>query len=203
MSQSAHLWWGLTLIVVGVLFLLDNMGTLDFGYILSTYWPLIFIIWGAGLLFGRQTTSPSSEGAEKSSEKVFGDTNEGTRTNEIKYATVFGDCSVRVSSDNFRGGTVSTVFGDTVVDCSAATLSPGEQRLNISGVFGDTQLWLPKEAAFRLTSSTVFGDIRCKDQKQEGFSPSLRYESPGYSSAERRLRVDISQVFGDVTVEPR
>ncbi len=204
MSRSAHLWWGITLIAVGVLFLLDNMDIVDFGYLLSTYWPLIFIIWGAGLLFGKETTGTASGTAEgESGRKVFGDTDEGTRTNEINYSTVFGDCSVRVSSDDFRGGTVSTVFGDVVIDCSAAMLGVGEQRLSIRGVFGDAHLWLPKDAAFRLTSSTVFGDIRCLEKKQEGFSPTLQYESPGYSSAERRLLVDVSQVFGDITVQPR
>ena len=204
MIRSSHLWWGITLIILGVLFLLDNMDLVDFGYLLSTFWPIIFIIWGAGILLRKDVPRPESGGPEESNgRKVVGDMDEETRTQEINYSTVFGDCTVRVSSEAFRGGSVSTVFGDTEIDCSGATVSNGEQRLSVKGVFGDVELWLSRDTAFRLTSSTVFGTIRCNDQKQEGFSPSLQYESPGYGGAERRLRIDISQVFGDVTVRNR
>jgi predicted membrane protein len=204
MIRSAHLWWGITLIALGVLFLLDNMDIVDVGYLLHTFWPLIFIIWGAGILLRKDTPKPDSGTTEEGgSRKVVGDTDEETRTHEIDYSTVFGDCTVRISSEAFRGGSVSTVFGDTEIDCSRATVNSGEQRLSVKGVFGDAELWLSRDTAFRLTSSTVFGTIRCNDQKQEGFSPSLQYESPGYGAAERRLRIDISQVFGDVTVRTR
>jgi predicted membrane protein len=45
-NSSGRIFWGFILIVVGVLFLLDQMGRLDFGDLLSRYWPLILVLAG-------------------------------------------------------------------------------------------------------------------------------------------------------------
>lgn len=42
--------WGLALIAAGVLFLLDNTGAFDVGDVVSTFWPLLLIAWGAWML---------------------------------------------------------------------------------------------------------------------------------------------------------
>lgn len=46
----------LVLIVVGTLFLLNNLGftNLSLGRLISTWWPAILIVVGVGLLFGRK-----------------------------------------------------------------------------------------------------------------------------------------------------
>jgi predicted membrane protein len=49
-SHSGRVFWGLILIVVGGLFLLDRFGGFDFGYMISTYWPAILIILGLSIL---------------------------------------------------------------------------------------------------------------------------------------------------------
>jgi len=49
-SHQGRVFWGLILILVGVLFLLDHLGGLDFGELISTYWPVILIILGFSML---------------------------------------------------------------------------------------------------------------------------------------------------------
>lgn len=46
----------LVLIVVGTLFLLNNLGftNLSLSRLISTWWPAILIVVGVGLLFGRK-----------------------------------------------------------------------------------------------------------------------------------------------------
>ena len=40
--------WGIILIAIGALFLLDNINIdIDIWHILSNYWPVILILWGA------------------------------------------------------------------------------------------------------------------------------------------------------------
>lgn len=53
--MSAHrnqgrIFWGLMLICLGVLFLLDQMGRLDFGDLVGRFWPVVFIVIGVSIL---------------------------------------------------------------------------------------------------------------------------------------------------------
>jgi len=43
---SGRIFWGLVLILLGVLFLLDQMGRVDFGDLISRWWPLILVAAG-------------------------------------------------------------------------------------------------------------------------------------------------------------
>lgn len=51
-SHQGRVFWGLTLIVLGILLLFDQLGELDFGNIVSRYWPAVFIIIGLSILIG-------------------------------------------------------------------------------------------------------------------------------------------------------
>jgi len=44
--SSGRVFWGLVLILLGVLFLLDQMGRVDFGDLISSWWPLILVAAG-------------------------------------------------------------------------------------------------------------------------------------------------------------
>jgi len=55
MSEHHHrnggrIFWGLVLILIGGLFLLDRLGMHDFGYYISRYWPVIIILVGLSTL---------------------------------------------------------------------------------------------------------------------------------------------------------
>ncbi|MCJ7589112.1 MAG: cell wall-active antibiotics response protein [Candidatus Aminicenantes bacterium] len=47
---SGRIFWGLVLIIIGSLFLLDRMGELDFGHIIGHFWPVVFILIGFSIL---------------------------------------------------------------------------------------------------------------------------------------------------------
>lgn len=49
-KSQGRIFWGLLLIVLGVLFLLDRMGQVDFGDLFSRYWPVVFILIGISIL---------------------------------------------------------------------------------------------------------------------------------------------------------
>jgi predicted membrane protein len=132
---------------------------------------------------------------------VFGDMNVDVNADKINYSTVFGDMKMNVVSRSFRGGTVSTVFGDTNIELSDAEVPDGEHSLKVSGVFGDATIVLPRNMAFSLSISTLVGEVHCNDERRKGFSPSLRFKSAGFSSAAKRLHIEASQLVGDVFVK--
>lgn len=49
-KTQGRIFWGLLLIVLGVLFLFDQMGRLDFGDLVGRYWPVVFILIGISIL---------------------------------------------------------------------------------------------------------------------------------------------------------
>ncbi|MBM2841188.1 MAG: putative rane protein [Bacteroidetes bacterium] len=201
MNKSGGVWWGVVLIAIGVLMLLDNMYVVDFGDILHTYWPVIFIIWGLSIL-GRRSSSSRSE-SNPSTGRVEGATSTvypGSDANQLSSSTVFGDYRVAVQSKAFAGGNVSTTFGDTDIDLLNAQLAEGEYTLKLDGVFGNTWVHLPRDMAVAVFVNTTFGDARVNDQRKGGISSSLDYTSPDYHLATRRLRISVSRVFGNVTI---
>ncbi len=49
-SKYSGVFWGVVLILLGVLFLLERLGYLDVGEVFSTYWPVILILVGIKLI---------------------------------------------------------------------------------------------------------------------------------------------------------
>lgn len=192
------MWFGIVLIVFGVLFLLDSTGVMSFRYIIRSYWPLMLVAWGAWLLFrgSRKASEPPPDS------EVFEDRTEThTHTSgRINSSNVFGNLILNVDAANFSGGTVSNVFGDIRLDISKATMAEGESVLKVDGVFGRTFVTLPADIEYAVYANTLLGDVEMNNDRHEGFSPRLEYQTPGYANAPRKLRVIASQVFGDVVV---
>lgn len=62
-SGDGRIFWGLFLVIIGLLFLLEQLDYLDIGRIISTYWPAIFILIGLSIFIGN--------GFKRSNEALF------------------------------------------------------------------------------------------------------------------------------------
>lgn len=47
-------WIGIILIVIGVMFLLDSMGVMEFNHIIRKFWPVALILVGINILLKRK-----------------------------------------------------------------------------------------------------------------------------------------------------
>ncbi len=61
-KDEERIFFGLFLIVIGTLFLLEKLGYLNFRQIVATYWPAMLILLGVSIYIGRGFRS-SSEAA--------------------------------------------------------------------------------------------------------------------------------------------
>ncbi|MBP6909556.1 MAG: hypothetical protein KBC18_03920 [Candidatus Saccharicenans sp.] len=52
-AKERQIFWGLFLIIVGILFLLEELDIIDFGQTLVNYWPAIFILIGLLIYIAR------------------------------------------------------------------------------------------------------------------------------------------------------
>src|SRR6266446_2208864 len=100
-----NLFWGVALVTIGVLILLDNLGVADFGEVVGTYWPLLVILWGVSILAGRKTKVPPPSPQADTAHSTT------TESDLLHESNIFGNVSASVTSQNFKGGSLSTIFG--------------------------------------------------------------------------------------------
>ena len=199
---AGRFWGGMALIILGMIFLLNSADIIPFRELFVTYWPLLLILLGVSLLLRRPRFVGTWSPGEFHGARSFGDTSAEVASETLGFSTVFGDTNLKVTSKNLKGGRVSTVFGDIVLDLTGAVLAEGEQTLKVSGVFGDLSIRVPTGMAFAVGLTAAFGSVRVNEQRRQGLSSALQYESPGYASAPRRLKIEASQVFGDIDIGP-
>ena len=186
-----NVFWGFILIAIGLLFLLDNMGIIDFGEAVSTYWPVLLVLWGINILLKRK---------EHQTTHVFRDTQQKVNSELFHESSVFGDLFISIESQNFKGGSVSTIFGGNHIDLSKVSPAEGEHIMRINGVFGDVHLILPANFPCAVTGNVLFGGVQVLDRKKSGFSSDVQYVSPDFDSSKNKLKIAISQIFGNVSV---
>jgi predicted membrane protein len=182
--------WGLLFVILGILLLLDNLDIADFGEVVGTCWPIIIIILGLSIVMKKRH---HAETINPTNQEQFG-------SDLLHQSNVFGDITMSVVSQNFKGGSVSTVFGNCDLDLSKSIVADGEHILRIHSVFGDSTIILPKDTAVSVSANTVFGDVNTMGQRKGGFSPKVETSSPGFESSNKKLKIVVSKVFGDVKI---
>jgi predicted membrane protein len=197
MKTGPRVWFGVMLIVVGALILVSKTHMLNIGEILDTYWPLLLVVVGVWMMLQRNRFTVDHRvraAGIAGTHTVFSD------ADFLSESTVFGNVYASARSPDFKGGSVSTVFGNCLVDLTAASLSVGEHTLRIDTVFGKAQLLVPATMAMKASADTVLGSVTLNGQKRDGIMPASEWASPGYATASSKLRVDASAVLGEVLI---
>ncbi len=190
-SKSGELFWGVLLITLGVVFLLDKLDVMDVGDFFSTFWPVILIVIGFKLILNR-----NAGGSAESSKETLIQNDEQA----VKYSKVFGDVKLRLESQDFRGGSISTMLGEIDIDLSELNIKEGEQTLTLNGVIGEISVMLPKTLKVSVKANVTIGDIKILDTTDDGFFINRTYQSEGYETAKKKLYISVSQVIGDIEI---
>jgi len=192
-----NLLWGIILIFFGLLFLLDNFNIMDFGDIVSTFWPVILILIGAKIILDKKRAESKPE-----IEVETGATYEKHKTSSsLSESNVFGDIKIIIDSQKFTGGSVNNVFGNIQLDLSKVQLDQDLVKVYVSGIFGDLTVVLPEGITHRVKASAVAGDLMVFGNKREGLLPSLERRAENYDNAKSKLFLQASIVFGSVKIK--
>lgn len=206
-SHDGRMTWGLIIVAVGILFLLDNLHMLDFGEVISNYWPLILVFIGLRMIIARKRAADETEpSAGQSAHLSAGQASAGgaaplntSSQQSFSESKFIGDTWLKVTSDDFTGGNASSFIGDTHLDFSGVAVKSGEKLVHVSGFIGDVKITPPKNVPFMLNVNTTIGDIRIFENTYEGLLQSRLYKSPDYDAAPARVRIQVSKFIGDVT----
>ena len=134
---------GLVLIVLGTLFELDALGIAHFRW--SSLWPLAII--GAGLVVMWTTLEA----------RRMVDGKAGDSRNVLNEFALFGGCERRVTSPDFKGGSITAIFGGVEIDLRQANIADDEAELVINAVFGGCEVRVPEAWEIVAHGQGIFG----------------------------------------------
>jgi predicted membrane protein len=184
-----NLYGGIALVTIGGLLLLDNLGYADMGDLISDYWPLLLIAFGASILARHNAEDRARSYA-------------GAQAADLVHASnLFGDVNVRSCSQEFKGGSVSTFLGDARVDLSAVRMAEGPHELRIHTVFGSSTVLVPAGTAYSVTANATFGTLSLPGVQKGGFASRAHVASPSFGTTHGRITIMVDHVVGDVRVE--
>lgn len=144
---------GVILIAIGGFFLLPRFFELPY-YWRSLFWPSMLIILGLVVIFG---------GKRHGGKKAFcGSNSRSSSEDYLDDVAVFGGGDRNVTSQQFKGGKITHIFGGSKYDFSRARLAPGENELELVLAFGGTKLIVPEEWDIKIEVTSVFGGFSDK-----------------------------------------
>jgi predicted membrane protein len=167
---------GVVLTVVGAIFLARNLGFLYLTW--HDFWPLILIGAGLLMLWNRLYVPSRPTGSSANAE------------GELNVHAVFGGVERKVTSDDFRGGHVSAMFGGIELNLRRAGMRGESAAIDISAVFGGVEIKVPANWIVVVEGSSIFG----------GFSDKSAQPAPDMPGV-KRLFVRGSAVFGGVDIK--
>jgi len=144
---------GLTLIIIGGIFLLDEMSyfyywDIDFRDV-ANFWPLIFVVIGISLIFKNRNSSDNYY-EKKSFDK-------GSMNDYVDELSIFSGGERIVTSKEFKGGKLTSIFGGTALNLVKADLAQGTNILDVFVLFGGTEISVPSDMNVKVNVTAIFG----------------------------------------------
>ena len=137
---------GIILIGVGGFFLIPRVLDIPFNWH-SLFWPVVLVAIGLLLITRRWGIGrmPVGEGIDF-----------------IDDSSIFGGGDKVVTSQNFRGGRLTAIFGGSKIDLRSANLAKGRNVLDVFFMFGGSKLIIPTNWDIKIEVSSIFGGFSDK-----------------------------------------
>ncbi len=158
----------LIILALGVFFLLSNLSL--WAWDVSQLWPVLLVLLGL-VIIGRRGRPGrwlrrriARRGTASASETVSGSDSSGSY--------VFSGGRERVTSQEYRGGSVSAICGGLELDLREAKLGNSQVTLNVTVVCGGMEIKVPKDWMVHLQPSVVLGsaELQRRQPKMEDAS---------------------------------
>lgn len=200
MSMSnSRIIWAIILIAIGAIAIAVKADFLDwpFTFVFRNLFPIGLIALGIYLIVRQANKNKPRPDWIDEATGTDNTTNYGAFNNMDK---VFGDLHFKASGFDLNGMNFSTTFGDMNINLEDGKLSPGNNRLSASAIFGDVTITVPKGMAVFATGSDTFGDLFILGKIASGISNHMIEKTEGFDAASEKLYINAKTVFGDVRV---
>jgi predicted membrane protein len=104
----------------------------------------------------------------------------------IDDVAIFGGGTKVITSNSFKGGNITAIFGGSEIDLTACKLAEGNNVLNITAIFGGSTIIVPRDWNVLLNVTPLFG----------GFSNKIRREPNSVVDQSKTLIIKGVAMFG-------
>jgi predicted membrane protein len=171
---------GVILFVIGGAFYLRDFFNYHFSF-WQVFWPSLLILIGFMIIFRHKLDRDWRRGGITNDE------------NSIDEVAILGGGDRVVTSQQFTGGKITTIFGGLNYNMLKAKLAPGDNYLDVFCLFGGMKLILPQDWDVRIRVMSLFG----------GFSDKNRtVVPPGAQENVNRLIIKGTVIFGGGEIKP-
>jgi predicted membrane protein len=172
---------GLGFIFVGLVLQLHELGYTNLAW--GAIWPFLLIFAGLQIIWSRFGASrvPGMPGV----------TSSGADT--VNEYALFGGVERRVNVNNFRGGSITAIFGGVEVDFRSADIEGEEANIFVEAIFGGVEITVPERWIVIFQGQSVFA----------GYSDETRQPLPDAPGAPPRKTLILHgrAVFGGISVK--
>jgi predicted membrane protein len=166
---------GIILFFIGAIFYLRDYFMFSFTF-WQIFWPGVLIFAGLMIIFRHRLDRHDW-------------VHRGVITDDsvVDEMAVFGGGDRVVTSQSFKGGKVTTVFGGLNFDMLKAKMAPGDNNIDVFCLFGGMKLIVPEGWNVKIQVMSLFG----------GFSDKHRYKSSALNTeGESKLVITGTVIFG-------
>ena len=160
--------WGIILIILGVLFLVQEFLHIDIPFF-TILISCLFIYFGVKLINGN------------------------IHAKKMDNLNVFGSHILAYSDGLYD---YSNVFGESKLDLSTVEINE-DKTIEINCIFGDFKVKLSENLNYKILSNTIFGKTAMVDKSTDGFGSQI-YTPTNFNANLPCLTIKSSVVFGQI-----
>jgi predicted membrane protein len=177
--------WGVILLVLGAVLQLNNLGITHLRF--ADMWPIAIIAVGLLLMWGAMKPPIVVN-------RLKGISETRDTSDVLEAVAIFAGTERRISSQTFKGGRVTSIFGGVELDFRDANIDGDEATLDVNCIFGGVEIRVPDAWVVHSRSIPVLGGYSDKTR--------LAASAPQDQAAEKRktLIVTGTVIFGGVEI---
>jgi hypothetical protein len=194
--SPATILFGLILLMLGMLWLLDVAGVFDITWTLVGSFVLILI----GVLLIAAARHGSHGGMIFLGIVLSVVVLLGSLASWPSFEGGVGDRAISPTSMTELESEYDWGVGSQEIDLRSIDFPEGETSIAVQMGVGDLQVHLPPGLAYHIEWSVGLGDAQILDRNQSGISLDGTYESDGFDDAERQLSIEVQLGMGALEV---
>lgn len=183
--------WGISLLAIGMILLLENLGIAHIRF--DTVWPLIVI--GVGVLMIWQAAGPRirPDGTAKPSWPEIFNRWSPTASPDADFSgiAILGGFKRRITSKNFKGGSVLSVMGGFQIDLRQADMEGDTATIEAMSFMGGGEIKVPGEWLVSMEGISLFG----------AFVDETDQQPPAVTGTRKKLIMKGASLFGGIVVK--